>query len=184
MEVKENNWKGFYEDRVNSTYQDYFEERYKVMLDTIKSLNHCVVREEGIGIGSIHKALAKEDIFSYGFDNDLHMLGLCQRNNPKAWVYRDNILKPTWTENDGTDLYADLVVTHGVLEHFSDKEILRINARYRAKRQKRIHYVPLEGYGTPSFGDERLLPANYWLDLLNPKDHIIFNDGLDLLLIN
>lgn len=184
MKVKENDWRGFYEDRVNSTYQDYFEQRYAVMLDTIKSFNPKYVREEGIGIGSISKALNKADIFTYGFDNDYHMLGLCQKNNPGIFVYDDDVVCPMLRERDGTELYCDLVVTHGVLEHFSDKNILTINARYRAKRVKRVHYVPLEGYVTPSFGDERLLPANYWLDLLNPKDHIIFNDGLDLLLIN
>lgn len=32
-----NNWKAFYESRVNSTYQDHFETRYAPFLDYILS---------------------------------------------------------------------------------------------------------------------------------------------------
>lgn len=183
MQVKENNWKEFYEDRVNSTYQDYFEDRYKIMLDIIKSFDPKYVREEGIGIGSISKALNKANIFTYGFDNNYHMLGLCQKNNPGIFVYDDCILNPKILD-EGKDLYTDLVLTHGVLEHMGDKQISSIIDRYRKSRVKRIHYVPLDKYDSPSFGDERLLSYQHWLNLVKPKDYILFNDEYDLLLIN
>ena len=46
-----------------------------------------------------------------------------------------------------------------------------------------IHYVPLDKYEKPSFGDERLLPYKYWLDLVTPKCWMLFNDDHDLMFI-
>ena len=43
-----------------------------------------------------------------------------------------------------------------------------------------IHYVPLDKYEVPSYGDERLLPYEFWLDMLKPKEWALFNDGHDL----
>ena len=51
-------WYTFYEKRVNSTYQEYFEKRYNPVLDLISILlpehNNNIV-EIGCGIGSISK---------------------------------------------------------------------------------------------------------------------------------
>jgi hypothetical protein len=41
--------------------------------------------------------------------------------------------------------------------------------------------VPGEKYKEPSFGDERLLSIEKWMDL-NPTDIIEFNEGFDLIL--
>lgn len=176
--ISENNWKDFYEARINSTYQDYFEKRYEIMLDVIKDLKPQYILEEGIGIGSISKALNKKDIFSYGFDNNLDMLNLCQKNNPKLYVFNDCIIVPK------DKYYNDLIVTHGVLEHFNDNQIKTIFKRYKENYNRNIHYVPLDGYEKPSFGDERLLSYKYWLNLVKPKNYILFNNNCDLLLIN
>lgn len=182
MQVK-NNWKQFYKDRVNSGYQTYFNERYKPMIDLIKDINPKYIREEGIGIGSVSKSLVDTEIVCYGFDNNWDMLGLCQRNNAKLLVYEDCILRPK-IKYDFEESQGQLVVTHGVLEHFTDSEILGIKLRYMSARQKRVHYVPLDKYKQQSFGDERLLSKEHWLSLLKPKDYILFNDNHDLLLIN
>lgn len=178
-----NNWKAFYEARINSEYQTYFNERYKVMIDLIKDFKPGFIKEEGIGIGSISKALKDTEIVCFGFDNSWDMLGLCQRNNPKIMVYEDCILNPKITF-DRDESINQLIVTHGVLEHFSDKQIEDISYRQRLYRpQNIVHYVPLDKYQTPSFGDERLLPYEHWLKLVKPKDYILFNDEHDLLLI-
>lgn len=72
-----------------------------------------------------------------------------------------------------------LKVTHGVLEHFSDHQIIDIIERC----SNSVHYVPLDKWITPSFGDERLLPYQYWIDLVTPKSYILFNDDKDLAFI-
>jgi len=166
--TKDNNWHDFYAARVNSTYQDYFEEKYAPFLELITSRAPAVVFEAGCGIGSVSKCLLKHEIPCYGID-------LC---DDTASLANTNVGKDIFTQGD---LFKhstyDLTVTHGVLEHFTDAEILRIASLY----PNSIHYVPLDKYVTPSFGDERLLPAEYWRQLLKPSVFEVFNDGYDLM---
>lgn len=55
-------WHTFYEKRVNSSYQEYFEKRYNPVLDLISILlpehNNNII-EIGCGIGSISKTFLK-----------------------------------------------------------------------------------------------------------------------------
>lgn len=174
-------WYDFYKDRINSnTYQEYFEDRYKPMIDVIDSLSPIIIREEGIGIGSLSKALRVcNDYIMYGFDLCPQMVDLCKRNTHGIIVYEDNIISPK------AKVDCTCVVTHGVLEHFEDSAVKLIVDRYNKNHiQYRVHYVPTDGYDSPSFGDERLLPALHWLNLVKPKDYLLFNDDKDLLLIN
>lgn len=171
-------WHKFYKDRVNSGYQDYFEERYAVMIEAIVSFNPIMVREEGIGIGSVTKALWNRNILSTGFDNCIEMVKLANLNNGGTVAYQDCILNP-WKP----DHTSDLVVTHGVLEHFQDHDIISIAARHRMQGIPAIHYVPTNKYKEPSFGDERLLSPIQWVELVQAKAYHLFNDGYDLLLI-
>lgn len=185
--VPKTEWFDFYMKRINSSYQEYFNRRYKPLLDIILEQKVFAVREEGIGIGSVAKALQAltvDEMYIYGFDQCNKMLELCQENNPWISVYRDDILR------EGKKLCStfypepDLVVTHGVLEHFQDDQIQEILSRYRRKKIPNIHYVPTSGYEMPSFGDERLLEPDYWLSKFKPADHLLFNSEKDLLLIN
>ena len=174
-----NPWSEFYRKRVNSSYQDYFNRRYKILVDLINAEKPGTVREEGVGIGSVSKALDLSVENLYGFDLCKEMLELCARNNPAMNLYQDDILRP-----EINDHKPDIIVTHGVLEHFSDFHIGKIFSRYKKAGVKNVHYVPTNGYDQPSFGDERLLPYQYWLLKFKPKDHLLFNDDRDLLLIN
>lgn len=175
-------WYWFYANRINSGYQNYFEDRYKVMIDYIANLNDVnLIREEGVGIGSLTKALKKDlrtiRLF-HGFDNDPFMIELCKKNSVGSFpVYMDNILEPK------VKAAYDLALTHGVLEHFSDQDIMKVINRHNDAKKRHIHYVPTNKYDTPSFGDERLLSPKYWLNLTKPKDYILFNNSYDLLLI-
>lgn len=180
IEQQSSSWSNFYQDRINSSYQHYFEQRYKPMLDVISQTEDIFcVREEGVGIGSITKALLNKDNFKLycGYDFDSRMTKLARTNVPGVLFYVDSILNHT------SKRHADLAITHGVLEHFSNEQIKQVFERYNREGIKSIHYVPLDKYEQPSFGDERLLPYQHWLKLVNPKDYILFNDDYDLLLI-
>lgn len=166
-------WSEFYLKRINSTYQIYFENKYKELLNIL--LSYKTVREEGIGIGSVSKYLLKNNINTEGFDICENMLELCKLNNPTLNVWQDDIFKAITKK-------VDIVVTHGVLEHFNDADINKILYRYKCNNQKSVHYVPLNGYLTPSFEDERLLPCDYWLDTFKPKKYIN-KDNKDLIML-
>lgn len=175
-------WAYFYKNRVNSKYQSYFEKRYKPFLKAILDYTPSSIIEEGIGIGSVSKYfIHNSHIICLGYDINEQVLELASKNlDSTALLWKDNILQP----ESYPKTKIDLAVTHGVLEHFSDLEILSIFERYKRTKQNNIHYVPLDKYQHPSFGDERLLPYQYWLELVKPKDYLLFNDNHDLILIN
>lgn len=166
-------WSQFYVTRINSSYQDYFEERYEPILKLL--VNSKTVIEEGVGIGSISKYLRKQNIRTVGVDKCPDMVKLCKRNNPGMDVFCADIFS--------TVIPGSVVVTHGVLEHFQDDKITKLLEKYERMGQKSIHYVPTNGYDKPSFGDERLLSPQYWLDTFKPSNHILFNENKDLILI-
>jgi hypothetical protein len=183
MQPTTQNWHTFYKSRINSSYQQYFEQRYKPLIDTILKQAPLFVREEGIGIGSVSKALRPHiPGICYGYDNSQEMVNLCLANNPGMLAFKDCIISPETGKYNF--LNRDLIVTHGVLEHFEDWQITKIFDRYRRHGNPNIHYVPTDQYSEPSFGDERLMPVDFWLDLVKPYKYQLFNDNKDLLLIN
>jgi 2-polyprenyl-3-methyl-5-hydroxy-6-metoxy-1,4-benzoquinol methylase len=164
-----NKWHEFYKSRINSSYQDYFEDRYRPFLEYLHRQIYATVTEMGCGIGSVSKYLLKHGFICSGFDICPEMVELAKLNVGHNIFYQDDILSHHST--DGV-----IGVSHGVLEHFSDEQILSI-----VKNNKdSIHYVPLDKYTTPSFGDERLLPLEYWIDLVKPKEYFTFNNEHDL----
>lgn len=186
VKEQKNNWKGFYQSRVNSTYQDYFNKRYKDMVDLIHYLikreRIDTIIEEGVGIGSLHNAVKQVNNYNkyYGFDNSNEMLELCKQNcDAELVLFEDCIIKPFYN----AEQHSDMVLTHGVLEHFEDDVIVEIIKRHKNLGLIGVHYVPLDGYETPSFGDERLLSKEYWQDLLGFEEHITMNEGKDLVFI-
>lgn len=167
-----NKWHQFYKERVNSTYQAYFEKRYRPFLDFIALENATSITEAGCGIASISKYFINYGVACNGYDKSLRMLELAQQNVPSRGFWQDDILKRKQSiKHDG------LVITHGVLEHFSDKQIHKI----LKLNPYSIHYVPLDLYETPSFGDERLLPVKYWVNEFKLKEYQTFNNGHDLM---
>jgi SAM-dependent methyltransferase len=163
-------WYDFYRDRLNNRYERYFMTRYSPFLDAIIATKASVILEAGCGIASVSKQLVKEGIRCYGFDNDSSMLALSKKNVPQGGFVQGDILSLDIGSN------KTLTVTHGVLEHFKDEQIECILSRF----PNSIHYVPLDKYTTPSFGDERLLSAEYWENNFKLKECFTFNDGYDL----
>ena len=179
-------WSAFYVERVNNvSYINMFGNKYK---NLIRFIDACVyrfpdliVKEEGCGIGNVSKAHhlfgqhpAKNYLLT---DVDNRMLMLAAKNMEgisNVEFANENILE----ECDYPE--ETLVITHGVLEHFSDADLLKIMHRHRHENVKHQgHYVPLDGYSAPSFGDERLLSAMDWIYKITPNA-IEMNENKDL----
>ena len=163
-----------------------------------------ILKEEGCGIGTVSLAISKigERLFnSFGLtdssdikkiskvifsDINIPMLELCCKNTLSIstnnyfgkvplFYAKENICEPKFFES------STVVVTHGVLEHFSDEDITRIMSTYNNDKVLfQAHYVPTCQYASPSFGDERLLPVDYWIALIKPDYYLLDNDGKDL----
>lgn len=168
MENNTDRWYEFYKNRINSGYQAYFEKRYSPFLNLVMASGLDII-EAGVGIGSVSKYTNGRRIID-GFDISPNMVKLAKENT--GYNFKVHDIRNPYKKNNIDAFY----VTHGVLEHFSDAEIVSIIEMLSGG----VHYVPLDKYKTPSFGDERLLPLDYWLSLLNPETYIVFNDGYDL----
>ena len=181
MKKKDNqsSWFNFYFDRVDSAeYTEYFKNKYSLLVGLVKSFLTCgLIKEEGIGIGSLAKVIGSG---IYGSDICTNMLSLCRLNNPGIQLFREDII-----DAQGKKYLPDTfaVVTHGVLEHFDDHNILKILNSYHTHVNFSIHYVPTDKYEKPSFGDERLLSTTYWVGTFKPFHYLLENDGKDLYLI-
>jgi len=188
-------WPDFYQHRINSmAYEAYFAERYQKMLEFMHEIvpKHNLIVEEGVGIASLAKAfhtLYPDHAGFVGFDNNYDMLVLAMKNTAgldTIFAY-DDILNSKWDKPDmQMGLTPQLVVTHGVLEHFTDEQIPSVLDRYANKgdeiKYSSLHYVPTDKYLMPSFGDERLLSVEHWLNLVKPTEWFTMNDGYDLVL--
>jgi hypothetical protein len=170
-------WSNYYKSRVGDSYSKYCKSQYEPFLKEIGLFNS--VSEEGCGIATISKLIHREGKKHTAFDLCKDQLGLARLNvqDKNIELLQGNILTFQYKEKPET------IVSHGVLEHFSDADIRWIIHRQRYVARKVVHYVPLIGWGKPSFGDERLLSIEDWRSLVRPTRTVLFNDNKDAVLV-
>jgi trans-aconitate methyltransferase len=174
-------WKTYYEGRIGTGYIDYASDRYKPFLMALKAFRGLcrVIREEGCGIGTM--SILYERITGQAvqmFDKDEAMVSLassnlsCNHSNGRVAL----------GDIRCDQAPVDLIFSHGVLEHFDERDIRRILSRQRRQARWVVHYVPTDQYTYKSFGDERLESADWW-KRFGPADWFTFSQGKDLVLI-
>lgn len=181
-------WYKFYQDRMNMHYRQHIEIRYADFINAIinqmpdlgKKPVH--LHEAGCGAANISRALYKKlraqkvNFHISMSDKCVDMLELAHENFAEGYKACIDMLKDTLPP-------AEVIFSHGVLEHFTNEEIVKIVSKQLQSSKKVIHYVPSDKYNKPSFGDERLMSAEQWQKICNPTSIIEFNDGYDLILI-
>lgn len=173
-------WATFYAGRNTASYLEYAKLRYAPFIDAIVArIDHQdTVLELGAGTGTITAALQSRGrkAFYFATDNDLDQLKTLNKRfaHTHVMVQRLNAIADV-------DTGADVVHSHGMLEHFDDDTIRRVINRH-PKRTKQVHYVP-GLYDKPTFGDERLMSVDAWWKICKPSQIITFNDGLDYALV-
>lgn len=170
-------WSKFYKFRVGDSYPAYCKKKYAPFLKHINSYDS--LSEEGCGIATMTKIIYENGKKYSVFDKCSEQLLLASKNifGMNIRIEQSDILKHKYNKN------PDIIISHGVLEHFNDRNIKKIIKRQLESCSKLIHYVPLDKWITPSFGDERLLPISYWDSLVNPDYIEKFNDDKDAVLI-
>lgn len=133
--------------------------------------------EVGGGTGLVSKLVYKPGVALACTDKNLRMLQLARKNiSPRILLFKHNIFSRV-TLQDG------VLFSHGVLEHFSTKQIKKIRTRLSTSGCTNIHYVPTNKYKHKSFGDEHLWSYKKWVRLLRPNRYIMYNGGKDMVLI-
>jgi trans-aconitate methyltransferase len=175
-------WDDYYKNKINGKYLAYAKRRYAPFIKEICSLDSSSFREEGCGIATISRAIldTKPDSIIHLSDIKEEMISLSKKhvngyniNSFQTVDIRDNV---------GIDKVG-CIFSHGVLEHFSDEDILKILNRQKNSADTVVYYVPTNKYSKGSFGDERLLAPERWERLTKPEKMFLFNDGYDLCLI-
>lgn len=180
-------WPEFYKGRDTGSYRAYVARQYGPFIVAVQreveaAENPESVLEVGCGIGTITRILTGYKLVHrrntyLGLDRDPMMREIAQRVlEGRARVLQGDIRYSGW-------LRADIIHGHGVLEHLDDLGIyLALEAHKRSGARVAIHYVPGDLHGTPSFGDERLMSIQWWVNKWEPDEHTSFNGGRDYVL--
>lgn len=173
-------WSDFYSSRMESeTYLEYFSKKYSIFLQYLRYNMRFKKRvaELGCGTSLVTKLVWQPNIkFSVGdIDQDMLNLSKKQLGTLPVTISKCNLLKPLLGS-------FDLIYSHGVLEHFSNRQLRIIVSNQLEQCNHLIHYVPSNKYLHPSFGDERLMTPNDWKRIVHPDRVISFNNGYDLIL--
>ena len=179
-EAPQRSWPSFYSGRGGQDYQQYVQQRYTPFIAAVRAriAGSDNVLELGCGTSTITKALSGAGALGvnlYATDNNAEMIKLAKARlkGTAAVVFLRDAFEAF--------SHADVVHSHGLLEHFADEQILQIVRADSGCAQ--IHYVP-GLYASPSFGDERLLPKAYWQELLGASWSVeTFNEELDYILV-
>ena len=169
-------WYEIYIDEINEkgSISNYVNDKIKTkknLIDLIKkySPNKKII-EAGSGTGILSTYLASLGFDSVAIDIDKDILNLSKKiakeygakNNPKFMI--DSILKLNYKNKE-----FDVSFSNGVLEHFSDKEIIKT-----IKKQLKIANTVIVGIPTKYFddneamyGDERFLKLKFWREIIS-----------------
>lgn len=177
-------WYSIYVSRLNNEYLTHVGKKYKIFIDTIVSdivSTHCkTICEIGAGAANITRLISDK---TYGCK--FTVVDICPKMLELATINLKNATdKISYLCSDIRNHYghrSDIVYSHGVLEHMSDKNINSTIDNWKAKRS--LHYVPSARYEKPSMGDERLMTPEQWYKICRPTDIIEFNNGYDLILV-
>lgn len=165
-------WSEYYKGRNSASYRKYFEKKYHRFVEIVESQGKCFF-EAGCGIGTVSKILKSRNAFVEvsGCDIDLDMMTVGKLD----WNF---------VNADITESYAycgiskKVIHSHGVLEHFSVKDIKSLIYIQKATECPMVHWVPTKAYKTQSFGDKLLLCVSDWVNLLKPDTYCIVDKGL------
>lgn len=186
-------WYNYYKNRVNSSYQKYFEDKYSIYLHEVSKhlTSWCYAIEVGCGIGNCFKFLLKTNptVNFIGIDKSNGQLNLAYDNlsyfyNVTGYYHKpilihDNMFNGSLTKYGSN---SQIIFGHGVLEHFSEAKIRQHINEAKKCAKYIVHYVPSAKYKKPSFGDELLLTPKQWKIISEPDEIIEFNKGYDLVL--
>lgn len=189
-------WYDIYKERMNSRYLEHVRTKYAPLIQAIIDPAAKYYFEVGCGAGNITRHVRDwvrgESARFYMIDICPRMLSLAMENNPddRCYFQRADITKLKPREESYRRDKA-VVHSHGVLEHFSDKQIIDIISSAADLADTQVHYVPSNKYDAPSRGDERLMSPQQWFRILQraslgnglPKVNVFeFNGGKDLIL--
>lgn len=151
----------------------------KILINKIKknTPKNGKILEAGCGTGVLSIYLSNLGYNVTALDVNEEILQLAKK------ISENSMKRPKFKQGDILDLRAlnekfDISFSSGVLEHFSDSEIIKI-LKLQIKKCKKVIFVVPSNYFDESekiYGDERFLSKNNWRDLIKRSDAVILNE--------
>lgn len=125
-----------------------------------------VTLEVGCGSGLTTSYLALKGFDASGIDSDEDMVHLAQQLSSKMGALARFCLDDLQTVDCARDAF-DVIYSHGVMEHFSDKEIVAIVERHLVAASHVVISVPSDHFNEADriYGDERFMNVAQWRDI-------------------
>lgn len=157
-----------------------FTTKYATFLNYVKRFaRQRNVLEVGCGTGLVSRIIKPYAKSIRLTDKSTEMLSLtrrCIKESKKVKIYPLDILHEQ-------KLHVDVVYSHGLLEHFTPRTLLKVQNNLSKIGRINIHYVPTNKYTTKAIGNEYLRSREWWIKKLRPRKTIVSNKGRDLILI-
>ena len=169
-------WSSIYSNNIKKLggprkYLDYKIKEKTILIDKI--IKYCKpyknILEAGCGTGVMCTYLANKGFNVTAVDNEQDMLNIAKKiskNYPKRPVFvKRDINKLNYPSN-----HFGVVFSHGVLEHFSDDQIISLIKRQSKISHTLIFSIPtnyLDEKKDRYYGNERFMGLNKWKGLIS-----------------
>ena len=175
MSDDKNKWAGLYKNYINKEYENfdkYFKIKMKLkkpfLKQVMKYAGNKPILECGCGTGKCAVYLAQQGIKSYGMDLEEGMIK--QTKELSKRLTKTNPVKPVLgniKDIPYKDKYFSVTHSSGVMEHYSDKEIVQmINEQLRVS-DVCVFSVPSKYFDKPMLGNERFMTKEEWLKIIS-----------------
>lgn len=173
-------WHEYYRKRLaqTSVHQE-IERKRNTRADTIEAVinnssNRKKILEAGCGTSTLSIILNRLGYENYCIDNDQGMIEIAQKFNKEAGTNVRYYLGSVFDLPFELGTF-DTVFSHGVLEHFDGRHIVRaINEGLRVAETYIVSFPTVIGKGHPAlYGDENLWSYFRWREIINGSDGYI-----------
>ena len=168
------NWNSFYKKGCDL---EFFIQNITCHMELFKSIvaeKPQKILEVGTGTGSMSVFLSFLGFDVVSLDNNpqvlCHTKGWTEEIDSKVKFVLGNAFKIPFADNS-----FDVVFHQGLLEHFTDEEIIKLLDEQLRVGKIVILSVPNNFYPKKDLGNERLMPQEYWQKLLEKYYKILEN---------
>jgi SAM-dependent methyltransferase len=158
-------WQEYYQ---NLTISDFIGNLFgqRELLEEIVKLKPGKILEVGAGSGGLSIFLSQLGFEITASDSDEAVLEIIRQNNERfGGKIKDVILADGFRLPFANDSF-DLIFHQGVIEHFSDSEIVRFITEQLRVAPKVLAAAPNQNYPRQDLGDERLISGQAWRSVL------------------
>jgi len=175
--AKERKWGEFYEKtKVDKETMRIWGTAQGDIFRFIKAFNPKTVIEDGCGTASLSGFLSwDENIKVTAVDFDKQIVEMAKKNMA---TLAPN-LKVSYGDSFKNNLKADVIFSQGMLEHFSNEQMVALVTNELKNAPVVIHSVPNNDYGKLDFGNERLLTDLQYQQIFRGFDLTIYRYWLD-----